>query len=93
MDAWNSLVNGPVYANFSGSIPVQVWVVEYADFAHHRALEVAPHDGPFGLVWALVEASSVMRSNSGISVTFWRGGGTGWFPRTNVRFPETVKGE
>lgn len=84
---WKLLRNGPLYADFDAEVPVRVWIVEYKHFAD-QALETRPFEGLPGLVWALVEASSVSRSRGGVSVTFWRGGATGWFPYGNARLPE-----
>ena len=84
---WSALKNGPIYADFEKSRPTKVWVVEHEVFAGHRALETKPFEGIRGLVWALVEAMCVSRSRSGISVTFWKGGATGWFPYGNARLP------
>lgn len=85
---WTILQNGPIYANFEKSQPTKVWVVEREPFVGDCALETKPFEGIRGLVWALVEATCVSRSRSGISVIFWKGGATGWYPFGNVRLPE-----
>lgn len=86
---WQELKNGPVYMNFDVNTPIKVWVVEHEAYSY-RALEVAPFEGApglKGLVWALMEASAVSRCKYGISVTFFKGCATGWFPYGNARFP------
>lgn len=86
-ETWRRLRQGPIYADFDAKRPTQVWVVEHAALAEYRALETRPFEGFVGLVWALVEASCVSRSNTGISVTFWKGGATGWYPFGNACLP------
>lgn len=83
-ETWKLLCGGPRYADFDAGTPVKVWVVEYEHFTD-RALKTRPFEGLPGLVWALVEASSVSRSRGGVSVTFWHSGASGWFPYGNVR--------
>lgn len=89
---WQELKNGPIYMNFDANSPIRVWVVEHEVYAY-RGLEVRPFTeikGLTGLVWVLVEASAVSRCRYGVSVTFWKGGATGWFPYGNARFPSNV---
>ena len=85
---WDALKNGPIYMDFDSDVPAKVWVVEHELFAKHRALEVKPYEGVRGLVWSLVEATCISRSSSGINVTFFKSGGTGWFPLGNACLPE-----
>jgi len=96
--ALKSASSNVLFADFDLGVPVKVWVIESKDRCNHRGLPTKPladedipgmppgyFDGPRGLEWVLVEASSVGRTSTGISVTFWKMGATGWFPRGNCR--------
>lgn len=87
MDAWKVLGEGPAHMDHDTQTPIRVWVVDHAAFAY-TALEIKPFMDFTGLVWALVEASCVSRSGSGISVSFSKRLGVGWFPRQNVSFKD-----
>jgi len=92
---WKALENGPLYMNFDRDVPLLVWVLaDRGGFSAKVAVKTVPAEilsgvtgRPLGLVWALVEATSVSRSGTGISVGYCRSGAGGWYPRGNALLP------
>lgn len=83
-DTFQALDNAPMYADFEAGRPILVWVVEHSHCTD-GAILTKPFFDYKTLVWALVEASCVIKNRGGANVDFWKSPGTGWYPHGNVR--------
>lgn len=83
----NILNAGPILGDVAAGVPAMVWVIEHEVFSY-RAERTIPIKGSRNLVWALMKANSVTKTDGGIRVDFWGNRSRSWFPKENVCLPD-----